>query len=410
MKCLTGNLFVIVVTMLLVCPPPSSANQQKSYQQQIDLIGEKISRISKNLNANKALLKTEREKLLETEQKLVQTRKKIRATNDLIEQHRQQAEELRLQHNMVIEESADERQALARLLKQRYIHGREDYLKMLLNQQDPYAVGRLQNYYTYFTRAVQEKQARLQAQQQQLAQLDQASRVQLQELQKRKQELNQQQSELSRHKQSRDQSINKLKMKVAKSSEQLSQLQQDRDRLNRLLKEIAAQAAELARIERERAAQQAAAAAKTKQTQTVKPPRRALLAGGFARQKGRLQAPVQGHQKYRYGSRLAESGMLAEGVFIDTNGSVPVRSVYKGRVLFADFLKGYGLMLIIDHGDNHISLYGHNELLYKKVGDMVETNETVAKTGVSGGLLSHGLYFEIRENTTPVDPAKWCQF
>ena len=76
---------------------------------------------------------------------------------------------------------------------------------------------------------------------------------------------------------------------------------------------------------------------------------------------------------------------------------------------FADFLKGYGLLLIIDHGDDHISLYGHNELLYGKVGDMVETNEVVARSGVTGGLRSPGLYFEIRENAAPVDPAKWCQ-
>ena len=67
------------------------------------------------------------------------------------------------------------------------------------------------------------------------------------------------------------------------------------------------------------------------------------------------------------------------------------------------------MLLIIDHGDDHISLYGHNELLYKEVGDMVEANEVVAKTGVTGGLKSHGLYFEIRNNATPVDPSNWWQ-
>jgi septal ring factor EnvC (AmiA/AmiB activator) len=78
-------------------------------------------------------------------------------------------------------------------------------------------------------------------------------------------------------------------------------------------------------------------------------------------------------------------------------------------VLFADFLKGYGLLMIIDHGDQHISLYGHNEVLYKRVGDMVDTNEVIGKTGVTGGLKSPGLYFEIRKNADPVDPSVWCQ-
>ena len=101
--------------------------------------------------------------------------------------------------------------------------------------------------------------------------------------------------------------------------------------------------------------------------------------------------------------------MLSEGLFIKTNGNASVKSIFRGRVIFAEFLKGYGLLLIIDHGDNHISLYGHNDVLYKKVGDIVETNEVVSQSGVTGGLRSAGLYFEIRKNATPVNPATWCQ-
>jgi septal ring factor EnvC (AmiA/AmiB activator) len=100
--------------------------------------------------------------------------------------------------------------------------------------------------------------------------------------------------------------------------------------------------------------------------------------------------------------------MRSEGLFFNTLGSVSVKSIFRGRVIFADFLKGYGLLIIVDHGDNHISLYGHNDRLIKKVGDIVSSGETIANSGVTGGLKSHGLYFEIRDNATPVDASKWC--
>ena len=99
--------------------------------------------------------------------------------------------------------------------------------------------------------------------------------------------------------------------------------------------------------------------------------------------------------------------MRSQGVFFDTQGTKKVKSIYSGQVIFSDYLKGYGLLLIVDHGDNHISLYGHNEVTYKKAGDAVATNELIARSGMSGGLKKTGLYFEIRKETTPINPKSW---
>jgi septal ring factor EnvC (AmiA/AmiB activator) len=131
--------------------------------------------------------------------------------------------------------------------------------------------------------------------------------------------------------------------------------------------------------------------------------------GGFIKQKGQLSYPVEGEITRRFGSRLPESGMHSEGIFFNTQSSVSVKTIFRGRVLFADFLKGYGLLIIVDHGDDHISLYGHNDRLLKNVGDIVASGDVIANSGMTGGLKSHGLYFEIRDNATPVDPAKWCR-
>jgi len=213
----------------------------------------------------------------------------------------------------------------------------------------------------------------------------------------------QQQDKWLASKKKREKSIERLSKKVASSSEKVTRLRKNRDRLNNLLQKISKQKEELRKLEQEQLKKQ------QRTDKSKRPVVRAPVAGGFIKQKGRLDFPVLGKHLRTFGSRLAESGMLSEGVFIETKNSKSVKSIFRGRVLFAEFLKGYGLLMIIDHGDNYISLYGHNESLYKKVGDVVETNEVIAKSGVTGGLKSAGLYFEIRNNATPVNPKTWCR-
>lgn len=387
------------------------ANDASEYEKSVAEIGKQIEEVSRNLNANKTLLKTQQDELLEIEQEISILGKQLQSTEQKISEQKRQGDQLFDQIEVARETQKDDLQALSRLLVSRYTDGKTNYIKMLLNQENPYAVGRLNNYYEYFAEARQEKIIKLREKLSQLKSLEEQHNVVLAELEQTQIEQKNQQQSLDKSKLARQENVNSLNAKVATSSEQLDKLKQDRSRLNALLKEIALQAERLKKLEEQRLAEEKKRAeelAKTNQTE-VKPVVRQLVQGGFIKQKGRLTYPVQGNVKTKYNARLPESGMRSEGVFFDTNGSVSVKSIFRGRVLFADFLKGYGLLLIIDHGDNHISLYGHNELLYKKVGDAVETNEVIAKTGVTGGLKSHGLYFEVRNSATPVDPSKWWQ-
>jgi septal ring factor EnvC (AmiA/AmiB activator) len=293
-----------------------------------------------------------------------------------------------------------------RLIRERYMRGEPNYLKMLLNQENPYAVGRLANYLDYFTKAQRVKfdDLRQQAQAKKVLQTKQSENLSV--LQGHYQQQQTQQQALDQAKLERQLRVDKLESKVSETSVKLEQLRQDRQRLNSLLEQIAKQAEKMRLIEQERIAGLREQAQPTQKPGTSVRP---LVKGGFAKQRGRLSFPVAGNPEYKFGKRIIESGMRAQGTFIGTKGSVNVKSIFRGRVLFADYLKGYGLLLIIDHGDDHISLYGHNEVLYKQVADRVQTNEVVAKTGVSGGLKSHGLYFEIRNSATPVDPGIWCR-
>jgi septal ring factor EnvC (AmiA/AmiB activator) len=128
----------------------------------------------------------------------------------------------------------------------------------------------------------------------------------------------------------------------------------------------------------------------------------------FASQRGRLAWPVQGKIVRGFGA-ADESGRKSSGLLIASKSGTAVHAVSHGRVVFADWLRGYGLMIIVDHGDGYLSLYGCNETLLKDVGDWVNAGETLATSGASGGQKTPGLYFEVRAKGQPVDPKAWLR-
>ncbi|MEO8039769.1 MAG: peptidoglycan DD-metalloendopeptidase family protein, partial [Betaproteobacteria bacterium] len=127
----------------------------------------------------------------------------------------------------------------------------------------------------------------------------------------------------------------------------------------------------------------------------------------FARMKGRLKLPVVGELGSRFGGPRSDRGFSSKGVFIRAKAGQEVKAVAAGRVVFADWLRGFGNLMIVDHGDGYMSLYGNNEALYRRVGDEVRGGDAVAAVGASGGNEETGLYFELRYQGKPFDPLSW---
>ena len=170
-----------------------------------------------------------------------------------------------------------------------------------------------------------------------------------------------------------------------------------------------AQAALAQTIKKERADLQAGQNKKRALQKLLKQLKAQQSKGKFASQAGRLHWPVTGKLRYRFGEKQA--GAEASGVLIDTAPGAPISAVYAGQVIFADWLDHYGWLLIIDHGNDFMSLYAHAEGLYKRAGDYVTQGERIAVAGNSGAVVkTAGLYFEIRRRTVPVDPARWCVY
>lgn len=389
-----------------------SAQTESGYQTSLKKIGQEIKTLSRNLNANKSKLEIEQTELLHSEQELYNINKNLEDARQGVSTARKEITRLEKEEQAIAILQGKSRDALNGLIESNYKNGVPSQLKMVLNQENPYAVGRLNNYHQYFSDAITKRFKELQTQVLAVKALKSQQRehaIALQSLEQEQEFLKKNQEEKRKN---RQKNIRRLNAKVAATEVKLIKLEADRNRLNNLLKSLQKQKAELARVERERQEAERLAAEKAKQQGTKPPPKRVVrrpVKGGFLKQRGRLNCPVSVAAQTSFGQRIVSSGMRSEGVFYDTKTSMDVRSVFRGQVLFADFLKGFGLLMIVDHGDDHISLYGHNKVLYKKVGDAVDTNEVISKTGTTGGLQSHGLYFEIRNNTTPVNPKNWCQ-
>jgi murein hydrolase activator len=276
------------------------------------------------------------------------------------------------------EEVQRNRAALAGQLRAAYTIGRQEPLKLLLNQQDPALAGRMFAYYSYFGRAragqihlieadverIAELEGELEAEDAQLADLERQQRAQLHGLEQARVERSHVLASLEAQSRTRAASLERLKSQQAG--------------LEKLLRELRT-AMERFPIEGNDA---------------------------FARLRGKLAWPVSGRVVARYGAARA-GGVRWEGVLIATERGAPVRAVCQGRVIYADYLPGLGLLTIVDHGDGYLSLYGHNERLYKAVGERVAVGDTLAAAGDSGGSARPELYFEIRKAGRPVDPLPW---
>ena len=273
------------------------------------------------------------------------------------------------------------RQVLARDLQLAYTAGRQQRIKLLLNQQDPALVGRMMIYHGYFTRA---RADRLQALHATLASIDGIEQALVEQQAEIKQLQLQQQEKsvrLTAEQGNRHKILAQLQRDMQVKKTELSTLQQDELRLHTLVQSL-----------------QKAMREMSPQSGNVT---------SLRQFKGKLRWPVAGRIIRRYGSKQSSGEVQSRGVLIRSRAGADVHAIAAGRIVFADWLRGFGLLLIIDHGHGYLSLYGQNSSLYKDVGAWVKRDEVVAGAGSSGGQDQDGLYLELRKDGRPFNPTAW---
>ena len=293
-----------------------------------------------------------------------------------------------------------EQQALlARLLYHRYVGGQAEPLKLLLNREDPNQIARQLHYLAYVSRARAGVISGLRGNLAHLKDLARETEEKAHELAAIAAEQQVQRRRLEQEKAARSATLTRISREITQQHRQMGTLKRDESRLARLVESLSRLVAREPRpAPRSRSERVPGPAAGSGQLAAL---------GPFAALKGKLALPVRGEPANRFGAPRASGGTSWKGLFIAARAGEEVRAVAPGRVVFADWMRGFGNLLIVDHGDAYMSLYGNNESLFKQVGDLIHGGEPVAAVGNSGGNPDSGLYFEIRYQGRPVDPLGW---
>ena len=305
-----------------------------------------------------------------------------------------------------------QQQLAASLVRQHYETGGQQGLRVLLAGGDPGDLARQLAYLGYVQRARAETLARLRSSATELAGLEQALVARREDLRANRESQAQESRRLERERAERAALVKRLAGQVDKNRREVGRLQRDEQRLTRLVEEIARALAEKAArapapVERGKPPANKAAPAPRQGTPVESVADASVAARAFGSLRGRLRLPVRGELTHRFGSPREEGGARWRGLFIRAAGGESVRAVADGRVVYADWLRGFGNLIILDHGGGYMSLYGNNEGLLRGVGDSVRGGETVAQVGSTGGATESGLYFELRFEGKPFDPMTW---
>ncbi len=370
----------------------ASGNACASQQEELDNLRKRISALQQDFEKTSESKSEASDALRESERTISTSNRKL---NELAQQQNtagRELEQLQRQSAKLEKDMQGEQSLLSKLLYQQYLGGKQEYLKLLLNNHDPNQVARELLYYDYIARS---RAAWLNTMRGNLAKLmavTDLARAKTLEIAALQDEQRTQRKDLEKEKQARLQTLDKIAQQLKQQRREMGRLQRDENRLSQLVDKLAKM------LSQPKSNNLAHNDNLPDSTFDGKP---------FGSLKGKLVLPVKGDVTNKFGGARPDSTVLWKGLFLRAAASQSVKSVAAGRVVFADWLRGFGNLLIVDHGNGYMSLYGNNESLFKQVGDRLRGGDTIASVGNSGGNEESGLYFELRHEGKPLDPMKW---
>ncbi|AQA17468.1 hypothetical protein BST95_03665 [Halioglobus japonicus] len=376
---LTGLLLGLAIALSPVAWAQSDEERAKAQMKELKA---DISRINREISSANSRRNKLQSQLREAELEQARIQKALDGTQADIRKQEAQLDALRAEQQ-TLRSALDEQQSrIAVELRTAWQMGQQGQLKVLLNQESPDTVARVMGYYRYFFRARNELLEEYRQTLEQLAANEAKIDTTIATLEQRSSELTRQQERLVAAQATRQQAVNQLNTSIADKGTQLKKLEQDQQELQQLIDAIEKAVVNLEVPENYQA---------------------------FKAARGKMPWPVSGRASHRFGNARNQGKMKWQGVKIPGKAGTEVKAIHHGRVVYADWLRGMGLLLIIDHGDGYMSLYAHNQTLLREVGEWVTAGTAISTLGDSGGLERPALYFEIRHNGKPTNPAKWCR-
>ena len=388
--------------------PPSGVQRRNQLQSEQHELQQRLARLKRQLAGAEASHSEATDALRASEAAISTVNRRLRelATERKDLEHRIASLQERTRA-IVAQQSAQERQ-FGMVLRTQFIVGRTSPWQRLLDGENPGRIGRDLRYLEYISQAKARLIGELQARREELAEIEAESRTRGIELAAIADEERDNRAQLIQQQAARRQTLDRIARQIATQRQSIATLERDERRLTTLIDQLSKMLAEQARRRERPPIASAPARPSSPVPESAEPPATAA----FTKLRGQLALPVRGEIVARFGSpRRTEAGVDAptwKGVFIRAAPGTDVQAVAAGRVIFADWLRGFGNLLILDHGEGFISVYGNNSTLMRSVGERVERGDAIAEVGNTGGQAEAGLYFELRYQGRPIDPLRWA--
>lgn len=374
LACLTSTLSAVALAK-------DATENQAETQAQLAQLKKDIGQLRQTIKAQQARQSGEQRALQGIEEKIQDRVREISKLDQAITETRQQLVALEADEHDSLQQIKGQQDLLRKQIRTGYAMGREQGLKLVLNAESPQQIQRMMTYYGYFNRARRDEIQQFRESIEHLQTVRQSILEKTDRLQHASAEVNKSRKTLDLERMEREKAVASISRQLQRSQQTLTQKEADQKQLESVLREIEKAVANL-KLEKD--------------------------ATPFGKLRGTLEWPVAGKLSSEFGSPTPTGGQTT-GMIVSTPVNQPVKVIHHGRVVFSDWLRGFGLLIIVDHGDGYMSLYGYNQALLKDTGDWVNQGDILASSGNSGGQREGGLYFEIRHKGKPENPLKWLK-
>lgn len=383
--------------LLLFIATAVHAGKVEESKEALQELQSRIESLKKDLDSTKEAHSEAADALKKSEKAISDANRDLYEIAKQRESSRKTLLSLRQEQSGLAQTIRDQQKQLGKQLYQQYLDGQQGYLQIVLSLTDPADIARQLQYFSYIARARARLITSLRRNLTHVAELDAQTSSTLKNIETLKAAQEDQKQKLQAEQKDRKQVLMQLASQIKQQRGEISKLRRDEKRLSDLVERLS----RIVPAKPKRKAQQG-----LRKNDALPTPGAGDV--DFGALKGKLNLPVRGAVANRFGSSREDSGISWKGLFIKASAGSEVKAIASGTVVFADWLRGFGNLLIIDHGDGYMSLYGNNEALLKRVGDEVRGGDNIATVGNSGGNEEAGLYFELRYRSKPFDPLDWC--
>lgn len=378
-----------------------AADKVDTAKKDISGIQKEINKIKKKLSKTKQQQHDVTDALKESETAISQANKTLHKINRDQKQNKSKLSKLKKQSLTISEKLSRQQKELSKLLYQRYALGNQSYTRLILQSKNPSQISRDLKYQSYIAKAHTKLINDMQSNLNEIKQLDTKTTQTLQKVEKLKEKQEDERKNLQKQKNEKALVLKKISKEIAAQRGQISKLKRDEKRLSRLVVKLSKSAKKKTQ-KKPKNKPSSEVVAKNQQT-----PDNRYAGKKFASLKGKLKLPVKGEVTNRFGRKRQDGGISWKGLFIRAKEGASVKSVAGGQVVFAEWMRGFGNLIIVDHGSGYMSLYGNNQTILKNVGEDVNGGDVIAAVGNTGGNKSNGLYYELRKKSVPFDPLQW---